>query len=86
MYVATTVNASCEKSFSDEELAYFVKKKIFPDDRMYVLFTECPLQDILKLYKAYEIDLKTLKEYYDQFIKPRYINQEPEGLFSIYVK
>lgn len=50
---------------------------------MYVLFTECPLQDILKWCKAYQITISDLKEYYEQFIKPYYVNPELEEFFQI---
>lgn len=77
--IVTTVNASYKEVWSEEKLAEIVKNMTPPpSERIYVLFTEVPLQSLLKWCLQQNIDFDILKHYYEKYIKPLYQNKELE--------
>lgn len=83
MTIEITVNSSYKDFYTEKELSELIKKMQFPDERMYVLFTECHLSSILEFCIKYKINLKKLKSYYETFIKNNYRNHELEEFFHL---
>jgi len=84
--VYTTVNASFKNTVSEERLAEFIKKSLFPEEfreHLYVLFTEVPVSAIYSFMKDYQISMKELRDYYKEYIKPVYTNTELEEMLNV---
>jgi len=79
MSIAISVNASYAEIWDGKKLAEIIKNLIPPQsERIYVLFTEIPLQLLIKFCYDHDIPLELLKTYYEKYIKPVYRNQELE--------
>lgn len=82
----STINASVKYPLKEEDLAHFIKTKQFPDEykeHIYVFFTEVSTSVIYKFIMEQGITLQQMKEYYFDYIKVKYTNNNLEGMFKI---
>jgi len=66
-----SVNKSYRDIWTEDKLAEYIKTMKKPDsERIYVMFTEVPIQVLLDFAIRHHIPEKQLKEYYERYIKP----------------
>ncbi len=69
--IEITVNRSYRGVLTEKEMADYIKNMKKPDtERIYVLFTEVPIGMLLKFALRHNIEIESLKEYYEKYIKP----------------
>ena len=69
--IEITVNRSYKGVLTEKEMAKYIKSMKKPNtERIYVLFTEVPVGMLLKFALRHNIEIETLKEYYEKYIKP----------------
>ncbi|WP_297492556.1 hypothetical protein [Persephonella sp.] len=82
--VEITVNRSYKDFISEKELAKIIKNMEKPEtERIYVLFTEVPVKELIDFSLRNRISFESLKNYYLKYIKKAgFKNLELERMFE----
>ena len=82
--VEITVNRSYKDFISEEKLAQIIKSMEKPEtERIYVLFTEVPVKELIDFSLRNRIPFENLKNYYLKYIKSvGFKNLELERMFE----
>ena len=82
--VEITVNRSYKDFISEKELAQIIKEMKKPEiERIYVLFTEVPVKELIAFSLRNDISFGNLKNYYFKYIKSiGFKNPELERMFE----
>ncbi|WP_457635931.1 hypothetical protein [Persephonella sp.] len=82
--VEITVNRSYKDFISEEKLAQIIKSMEKPEtERIYVLFTEVPVKELIDFSIRNRIPFENLKNYYLKYIKSvGFKNLELERMFE----
>ncbi|WP_293442205.1 hypothetical protein [Persephonella sp.] len=82
--VEITVNRSYRNFISEKELAKIIKNMEKPEtERIYVLFTEVPVKELIDFSLRNRIPFENLKNYYLKYIKKAgFKNLELERMFE----
>lgn len=83
-----TVNCAYRKGITEEKLAELIKKQEFPkeyplNEQVEVFFSEIPVSTVVSFCKKHGISIEELKNYYEQYIKLKFRNEELEELWNI---
>jgi len=83
--VEITVNRSYKDFISEEKLAQIIKSMEKPEtERIYVLFTEVPVKELIDFSLRNRIPFENLKNYYLKYIKSvGFKNLELERMFEV---
>lgn len=82
--IEITVNRSYKDFISEKELAQIIKSMEKPEtERIYVLFTEVPVKELIDFSIRNRIPFENLKNYYLKYIKSvGFKNLELERMFE----
>ncbi len=82
--IEITVNRSYKDFISEEKLAQIIKSMEKPEtERIYVLFTEVPVKELIDFSIRNRIPFENLKNYYLKYIKSvGFKNLELERMFE----
>ncbi|SNR93850.1 hypothetical protein [Desulfurobacterium atlanticum] len=83
-----TVNCAYKNCITEEKLAELIKKQEFPkvyplNEQIEVFFSEVPVSAVLSFCNKHKITVEELKNYYEQYIKPKFKNKRLEELWNI---
>ncbi|WP_456465989.1 hypothetical protein [Persephonella sp.] len=83
--VEITVNRSYKDFISEENLTQIIKSMEKPEtERIYVLFTEVPVKELIDFSLRNRIPFENLKNYYLKYIKSvGFKNLELERMFEV---
>ncbi|HHV16899.1 MAG TPA: hypothetical protein GXX58_10080 [Gelria sp.] len=79
------VNRQSQNYITIEDLLGLINHAVFDEQhsiQIYNLFTEVPLQMIVKLFLDHQIDEAVFKKYYITYIQPIYPNKELEEMLA----
>lgn len=82
----STINAPFKYPLKEEELAHFIKTKQLPEkykEHIYAFFTEVSTSVMYKFMMEHEISLQQMNDYYLEYVKGQYTNNNLEGMFKL---
>lgn len=81
--IETTINAQTKTYLKEADLARMINKMEFNNEyivQIFNFFTDLPLQDIDRFMARNQLDDKTLRAYYERYVKEFYPRPELEEM------
>jgi hypothetical protein len=81
--IETTINAQTKTYLKEADLARMIKKMEFNNEytvQIFNFFTDLPLQDIERFLVRNRVEDKTLRAYYERYVKEFYPRPELEEM------